>query len=219
MDKDQPALLTNSLPARIAVDEATYLKVYAEQFYEWVDGVAIKMSPAGLKHNRLMIYLVNLLNAFFEVRPLGQCLTSPFILYLPSIKNYREPDLMVLLNGNVNELTETSMNGAPDICIEVVSEESVARDYADKLVEYEAGGVPEYWLFDPIRQISYFYRLNASGKYQPVQPDANGDYTTPILPEFRLHVAHLWRDPLPGYFEIGEIVKAMLIPPEAAKPE
>ena len=43
------------------------------------------------------------------------------------------------------------MNGAADICIEVISPESVIRDRGEKFEEYERGGVGEYWIFDYLR--------------------------------------------------------------------
>jgi hypothetical protein len=38
-------------------------------------------------------------------------------------------------------LTETELNGDADIVLEIVSSESIQRDYADKLHEYEKGTV------------------------------------------------------------------------------
>jgi Uma2 family endonuclease len=102
------------------------------------------------------------------------------------------------------------MIGPADICIEVVSEESVERDYGTKLMEYEAGGVLEYWLFDPIRKRALFNRLNADKVYDLVSPDADGYYETPLLPGLKLHIPTLWEEPLPDFFAIAEIVKKML---------
>jgi Uma2 family endonuclease len=42
------------------------------------------------------------------------------------------------------------MDGAADIVIELVSPESVHRDYGEKLYEYEQAGVPGYWIIDPL---------------------------------------------------------------------
>ncbi|MFZ4815700.1 MAG: Uma2 family endonuclease [Phototrophicaceae bacterium] len=192
------------------VDEQTYLDSYAAHHFEWVEGRLIRLSPLARAHHQLDGYLFMLLTAYFTLRPLGEVLRHPFILKLSSMKRFREPDLMVILKSNPNQATNTQMIGAPDICIEIISPESVERDTVDKLREYEAGGVTEYWLFDPAKQTSRFYRLDTSRHYQEVLPDATGNYATPLLPDLKLHVPTLWQTPLPDIFAIVRMVEGML---------
>ena len=91
--------------------------------------------------------------------PIGRVLGEPFVMRLPEFpKRRREPDLMVVLQSNPNKLTETYMDGAADICIEIVSPGTVGTDHGAKLYEYEKGGVQEYWIIDPIRDECRFYR-------------------------------------------------------------
>ncbi|MEO8393884.1 MAG: Uma2 family endonuclease, partial [Chloroflexota bacterium] len=119
-----------------------YMEHYAEQHCEWVEGLVIKMS-GSLTHNDLSYYLHLFLRAYFDLRPIGRVIGQPFVMRLPAFPNRRrEPDLMVFLKTNPNELKDTYLDGPADICIEVVSEESVERDHGDKFREYEQGGVP-----------------------------------------------------------------------------
>jgi hypothetical protein len=46
--------------------------------------------------------------------------------------------------------------------------------------------------------------------YASVPLDADGYYETPLLPRFKLHVATLWQDELPNFFEIVQTVQEML---------
>jgi Uma2 family endonuclease len=115
----------------------------------------------------------------------------------------------VVLNDNLSKLTESAMLGPADICIEIVSEESFSRDYGDKHMEYERAGVKEYWLIDPARRRHHFYRLDDEGIYQISPLDEGDNYLTPLLPKFKLHVPTLWKDELPSYSMVGELVKAM----------
>lgn len=39
----------------------------------------------------------------------------------------------------------------PPLIVEVVSPESVERDYDTKTLEYAAFGVDEYWIIDPLK--------------------------------------------------------------------
>lgn len=181
----------------VSLDE--YMTRYAEDHCEWVEGVVVKLSPGEIRHNQTLYYLHQLLSAYFELKPIGVVIGQPFVMRLAAFPNRRrEPDLLVVLNTNPHELKPTYLDGAADICIEVVSAESTGRDHGDKFSEYEAGGVGEYWIVDPLRQECRFYRLNADGLYQPIRDDADANYRTPSLPGLVLHVPTLWQDTLPG---------------------
>ena len=192
------------------VSEAEYLEKYAAHFCEWVDGIVIKMAPATLHHNRTISYLGMLFEAYFELHPIGVVTYSPFLQRLTEIHVNREPDLMIVLNSNPNVLTETALIGAADICIEVVSPESLTRDRGEKFEEYEKGGVGEYWLFDRLRTEALFYRRNEEGVFVRQPEDAEGRYQTPLLPGLLIHVATLWSENLPGPGATARAVEAML---------
>ncbi len=194
--------------AHISFEE--YLANYAADFYEWVGGAVVKMAPVSLNHDSITTYLRQLLETYFELRPIGRVVAAPFVLHLPAIDRSREPDLQVILQTNTGELTATYMNGPADICIEVVSPESVSRDHGAKFEEYERGSVREYWIVDPLHQECRFYRLGEAGRYARQAEDAEGNYRTPALPGLALHVPTLWREKLPGPLAVAEAVRAML---------
>lgn len=187
-----------------------YLNQYAADFYEWVEGKLIKMPPVSLHHNDLTTYLGDMLATYFHYRAIGRVVTAPFVMNLESTQSRREPDLQVILKTNLGTLTETQMIGPADICIEVVSPESDQRDHGEKFVEYEQGGVTEYWIIDRLRQEGRFYRLNTDGRYQSIATDDAGNYVTPLLPDFALHVSTLWQHPLPSPPHVVEMIRNML---------
>src|SRR5262245_5139716 len=165
-----------------------YMEYYAADHCEWVEGVVIRVSPSEIKHVKLIYYFHQLFEAYFEQRPIGKIISQPFVMRLPKFPNRRrEPDLFVVLNTNQNELKNTYMDGPADICIEIVSEDSVERDHDEKFQEYEQGGVPEYWIVDHLRQEARFYRRNNEGHYEPQAIDAEGNYRTTALPGLVVH--------------------------------
>jgi Uma2 family endonuclease len=192
------------------VSEADYMEHYAAQYHEWVRGYVIKMAPIRLKHYDLTQYLQDLLKIFFLLNPIGRVVGEPFVMRLAAVESRREPDLQVILEANLPNLKETYMDGPADICIEVVSPSNAATDYGEKLEEYEQGGVGEYWLFDPQRRATAFYRQQETGGYLSIPPDADGNYRTPRLPKFVLNVPTLWQDELPNVVQIMESVRRML---------
>jgi Uma2 family endonuclease len=187
-----------------------YLALYAETHHEWAEGVVIKMSPASARHSLLIQYLIQYFNAYFALHPIGKVFQDPFVMRLDAIGRIREPDLQIILDGNPGQLTDTAMIGPADLCIEVVSPESVERDYGAKFNEYEKAGVCEYWIIDPIRRRCDFNRLGESGVYAEMVPDDTGHYHTPLLPKLALHVPTLWQEALPDILTIVQTVQAML---------
>lgn len=170
---------------------------------EWVDGRVVMASPASRRHQELVGFLTSILRSFVDSRRLGVVLSAPFQMKL---EQGREPDLLFLAQEHVDRLQETYLDGPADLAIEIVSRESVARDRGDKFYEYEAGGVPEYWLIDSERQWAEFYRREG-GHYRPAFSDEQGVYRSTVVHDFWLRVEWLWQDPLPHPLRaLGEIV-------------
>jgi Uma2 family endonuclease len=205
-------LTSEGVPQVVAagVSEAEYMERYAEHFCEWVEGDVIKMSPVHERHDKLSRYNAMLFEAFFALNPIGQIRVAPFVMRCADDAPKREPDIQIILNVHQERLKPTFTDGPADILIEIVSQGTIDTDRGDKFIEYEKCGVGEYWLFDPLRREALFYRLNSDGIYMPHLTDAEGNYRTPALPGFALHVPTLWQDPLPDFYAIGEAVKAML---------
>jgi Uma2 family endonuclease len=204
-----PQSLTAGEIVAVGVSEDEYMETYAETHHEWVRGVVIKMSPVRLVHDEIVTYLRDLLRAYLSaVGVSGRVVSDPFVMRLAQSR--RQPDLQVILGENQNNLQDTYMDGPADICVEVVSPGSVGIDYGEKLEEYEAGGVREYWIIDPQRRRGSFNRLNDETLYADVSPKADAVYTTPLLPQLQLHVPTLWQDDLPDYGEVWQAVQVML---------
>ncbi len=213
----EPITINLKLPQALAsgeivafdVKEADYMESYAESHHEWVKGVVVKMSPVSFNHDQIVMYLRNLLFAFLSAANVPSNLMSdPFVMRLPNSR--RQPDLQVVLGENQANIQDTYMDGPADICIEVVSPGSVSVDYGEKLGEYEMGGVHEYWIVDPQRKRCLFHRLNDEAFYTDAPLSESGDYTTPLLPGFKLHIPTLWQGTLPDYGTVWQMVQSMI---------
>jgi Uma2 family endonuclease len=167
---------------------------------EWVDGKVILMSPVSSIHQQLAGFLYELLVVFVRLRQLGRVYMAPFQMKLPQSSG-REPDLIFIKRENLSRLKNTYLDGPADLVVEIISPESIGRDRGDKFYEYEAGGVPEYWLLDPITQRAEFYQLGEDGRYQLMQLQDNV-YHAHVLPNFWLKPIWLWQDPLPSPLRI-----------------
>ncbi|MBL8157062.1 MAG: Uma2 family endonuclease [Anaerolineae bacterium] len=187
-----------------------YLERFSGLHCELVEGTVIQMSPASFRHNEVVQYLTLLLRTFFTFRPIGTVIPQPFTQRLPGIESYREPDLMVVLKSSSSTLHPTYLDGPADLCVEVVSPGTEDADRGQKFVEYEKGGVGEYWIIDHLRRDALLYRRGAEGFFERQMPAADGLYRTPLLPGFLLDTAVLWREPLPDPVAIVDAVRGFI---------
>ncbi|MBI4504193.1 MAG: Uma2 family endonuclease [Chloroflexi bacterium] len=177
---------------------------------EWVDGEVLLLTPNTRRHQELVGLLYRLFAAWAEAHDLGVVLVEPFLVRLPGpARSARLPDLLFVAHEHRDRLTETFLDGAADLVVEIVSPESAARDRGEKFVEYEAAGVSEYWLIDPDRQQAEFYRLGPDGRYHLAQGGSAGSYESAVLAGFRLPVEWLWQQPLP---KVREALRALGLP-------
>lgn len=162
---------------------------------EFVDGKVIEMSPVSLIHDRLFHFLDRLLGNYLEVRPGGQVIGPEFQVRLRAGLR-RIPDLMFVSESRQGLLQRTYLAGAPDVAFEIVSKESIERDWRDKFHEYESNGVQEYWIIDPAHQTVRLHHL-VNGRYQEI-PAEDGRLASSVISGFWLKPEWLWQDPTPG---------------------
>jgi Uma2 family endonuclease len=163
---------------------------------EWVDGKVVMTSPASAQHQYLAIFLATTLSTYVTVHDLGTVLTGPFQMKLA--RSGREPDVLFVAKEHLAQLQPTLLQGPADLVVEIVSDESVARDRGSKFEEYREAGIPEYWLLDPRIEQAEFYHLDERGRYQRAPVDEEGVYRSRVIPGLWLRVDWLWQQPLPS---------------------
>jgi Uma2 family endonuclease len=164
---------------------------------EWVDGEIIEMPPSNTDDLDTSMFLSTFLLLYVQRRGLGRIFHSGALVRLAQKPSGREPDLVFVKREHVERIKPMFVDGPADLVVEIVSPDSVTRDYRDKLAEYEAAGIPEYWIVDPRRKEARFYQLGEDGAYRLVPVDADGIYTSKVVTGFKLRVAWLWQRPFP----------------------
>jgi Uma2 family endonuclease len=181
--------MTQGQPLRMSYEE--YLAWADEDVHaEWVNGEVIVQMPPKEPHQRVVAFLVQLMGLFIQLFQLGRLLPAPFEMRATPDGPAREPDLIFVAREHLDRLSQERLSGPADLVVEVISDDSVARDRADKFYEYQAAGVKEYWILDsrPGRERADFYVLDEKGRYRPVPPESDGRYHSTVLPGFWLHV-------------------------------
>jgi Uma2 family endonuclease len=172
---------------------------------EWVDGEVIMMSPVNVDHGRLLKWLLGVLGGFVEEKDLGEVLPDVQVR-LATQRTRRVPDIWFISNARRDLLRRAHLEGPPDLIIEIVSPDSEARDWREKYLEYQAAGVREYWVIDPMSQHAEAYALSGGGSaetpaaaasgYRRIE-EKDGAIESVVLPGFRLRTAWLWPETRP----------------------
>jgi Uma2 family endonuclease len=164
---------------------------------EWVAGEIIEMPPAHEDHQDSGLFLATFLLLYIQRHRLGRIFHAPFLMRLPQKPSGREPDLLFVKTEHIGRINPTYVDGPADLAVEIVSPDSVHRDYREKLAEYEAAGIPEYWIVDPRQKAAIFYQLGDDGMYRAGPIDEHGIYTSRVVKGFKLRVSWLWQRPMP----------------------
>jgi Uma2 family endonuclease len=166
-------------------------------------------------HQNAVELLYEIITLFVRLFALGKVRLAPFEVRLQPGGPSREPDILFLATEHLDRMTEERLVGAPDLVIEVVSNESVRRDRDEKVREYAAAGVREYWIIDPRpgKQRADFLHLDADGVYTLAATEDDERVPSLVLPGFWLRPAWLWGadtlNPLLCALEIDGVAAAL----------
>lgn len=129
----------------IAYDDGT------ENRYELVDGELVAMTPPTFRHMLIAKFIERYLEA--EIARLGLdwfCFREAGVR--TGVRKSRLTDVYVLppeqVSGLMNRVAIAQT--PPLLAVEVVSPDSITRDYRYKRTEYAALEIPEYWIVDPL---------------------------------------------------------------------
>ena len=173
----------------------------ADAASEWVDGEVTIFMPPRTIHQDLVLLIAQLLSDFlYLVRGgTGKVMIAPYEMLAWDVRSARQPDVLYVAPDHVDRVSKDRLEGPADLVVEVVSDDSVARDRQTKFAEYAAIGVPEYWLVDSRdgHRAVAAYRLAPEAAYERLPLDAAGRLHSRVLPGFWLDPTWLTQDPLP----------------------
>ena len=136
-----------------------YRKLPEDVRAELIDGQLVFMDAPGFTHQELLTELLFELKLFIRKHG-GPCrvLPSPLDVQLDG-DGYTmvQPDITLICKEE--RITEKGVFGAPDFCIEIISESTRKKDYGIKVQKYMNAGVREYWIVDAQRRavITYWF--------------------------------------------------------------
>ena len=164
-----------------------------------LNGVIYMASPDNIDAADLQSWLSFLVVGFVEFHGAGKVYVSR-VAYKIGPKRGPEPDIGFVPKALEHTRRRGFIDGPPALAVEIVSPDSVARDYVQKRAIYEAAGVQEYWIIDPDEERATFLRLR-NGRFEEVQP-TDHIFRSEVLPGFSLDVRWLWATDRPRAFDV-----------------
>ena len=126
------------------------------------------MSPAPFfNHQKTVKVICRQLDILIEDSGRGTVILAPFDVKLDESKNAVQPDIVVILKTNPNQIRNGRYSGVPDLLVEILSSGNKDHDLITKKDLYEKFGVKEYWVIDPDTKLALGFSLN-NGHYNKV---------------------------------------------------
>lgn len=156
--------------------------------YEIINGELVVSPAPALDYGQLVLAIYDAFRPVIQARRLGRIWVAPGDVEL-GLYNTVQPDLFFIARDRLS-IAKQHVIGSPDLAIEVVSPSSRTRDYVAKRVIYEAAGVKEYWIVDPMKR-SIDVLVLENGRYARIA-DEDGIARSAVVPGVAVDAGQLF---------------------------
>ncbi len=187
-----------------------FLNWYPEDggIYELINGKIVAMNPSG-KHEEITAFIVAELNLEIRRQQLPYFLPRSCTIKPTTLNTSYKPDLAVInrpmiVNEPLWAKSSTIIKGKSIALVMEVVISNWRNDYGHKLIDYEALGIPEYWIIDylglggkryigsPKQPTITIYQL-IDDEYQAQQFRENEQVTSFIFPQLTLTTQQIFQ--------------------------
>ncbi|BBO17358.1 restriction endonuclease [Candidatus Brocadia pituitae] len=168
-----------------------YCNISDDKRYELIDGELL-MTPSPItRHQRISGKLEFILKRFIMENQLGELFYAPYDVHFDN-ENVVQPDILFISKDRSGIIGEKNVQGAPDLVVEIISENSAYRDMVQKKKLYAKFGVKEYWIVIPEGEEIEIYTLKENA-YQLYQAYGKGNsLESPLLKGLTLKVMDIF---------------------------
>ena len=184
---------TDDYNANARYTYADYLKWEGPERFQLINGEVYQMASPSVAHQVLLMVLSAKFDNWLQGKPC-RVFASPLDVRLFPRKDRLDntvvqPDLLVVCDKN--KLSKGSVDGAPDLVIEIVSPSNTHSELFLKFNYYLKAGVREYWVIDPeMKKVSV--HIYENGRYISSSYEDNDRIPVTILPGLEISLEELW---------------------------
>ena len=189
------------LPTLLALPRISNKKqlITGEEFFwmneveqaELVKGEVVHMPPPGYIHAFTEHHFSRILGNYVRQHKLGYVMVGEGGVYTKRKPDtVRGIDVAFISHERLAQVkSQTYLDVAPELIVEVLSPNDRWSNITDKLEEYFAIGVKVVWVADPRKRYIYVYRSPAEVKRLTANDELSGG---DVLPNFRVPVAEFF---------------------------
>ncbi|MCL2190424.1 MAG: Uma2 family endonuclease [Treponema sp.] len=172
---------------------ADYLGWEGQERYELIDGEAFMMSSPSVAHQALLMGLSSAFDVWLQGKSCRVFAAPLDVRLFPkedkSDRTVVQPDLLVVCDKS--KLDKGSVNGPPDLIIEIVSPSNTYSELFRKFNYYLKAKVREYWVVDPeLKSVSV--HIYEDGRYIITAYNDNDRIPVTVLDGLEISLESLW---------------------------
>ncbi len=161
---------------------------------ELIDGLVYLEVTVGPSHAETHSLIMGLLAVYQARNPLAQLLDNVTVRLGDDVV---QPDAILRLRqGGLSTRTDKSIDGPPELAIEVAATSFTYDSHLKKRM-YQRAGIPEYLLLQVYERTVEWWRLD-QGRYVPIEPDSSEVFESIVFPGLRLDAEALWTGDMAG---------------------
>jgi len=172
---------------------ADYLKWEGPERFQLLNGEVFQMASPSVVHQALLMYLSVQFGIWLGDKPCRVFAAPLDVRLFPEEDNSDttvvQPDLLVVCDSS--KLGKGSVNGAPDMAIEIVSPSNTHSELFYKFQYYLEAGVREYWVIDPETKKIQVH-IYDQGHYISTIYSDNDRIAVTVLPGLEIALEELW---------------------------
>ena len=196
MKVDDPIAMTITTKPKLTFDDYLQYNDGTDNRYELVHGELKRMNPPTFQHVLIAKFLERMFD--FEIERIGLPWVALREVGVRTEDNSsRLPDVCVVPLEQVEALMYNAavLQISVPLVVEIISPSSSTEDYKEKLAEYQALGVPEYWVVNPEskkdKRITVYQLANKT--YQKQEFRGNQRITSVTSPKIALTAEQVLR--------------------------
>ncbi|GHV69320.1 hypothetical protein AGMMS49928_11180 [Spirochaetia bacterium] len=187
------ALRVTELPENGRYTYADYLEWEGPERYQLIKGEVFLMASPSVAHQAILMELSIEFSNWLRGKPC-RVLAAPLDVRLfPEEDNSDDtvvqPDLLVVCDKD--KLGKGSVNGAPDLAVEIISPSNTNKEMFLKFQYYLDAGLREYWVIDPDEKKVQVH-LYENGRFISSAYKENASIPVTVLPGLTIDLKSLW---------------------------
>lgn len=165
--------------------------------HEIIDGEHFVTASPNTRHQVLVHRLAFEIESYLRQHPgTGVVFGAPLDVVFTKW-DVVEPDLQFIAKDQIAILTEQNVQGPPALVVEVLSPATQKKDEIKRDL-FDRGGVHEYWIVDPDRDLVRIFARQQDGSFPCVAEwsrESSDLLTTPLMPGLKIALAELFARP------------------------